>query len=96
MNAPLVDATSKPASQRWVEIRNAAGYRSNQALERACEFAPGTFWNWTNPGKAQRDPSLRSLRILSQRLGGISLDTLVEILMAWREELSQGSRHEGR
>lgn len=88
--------TTTPASQRWVEIRSAAGFTSDRALERTAGMTAGTIWTWTTPGKGGRDPNVRSLRVLKQLLG-VSLDELDAILTGWREELTRAdqAKHSG-
>lgn len=79
------------AQQRWIQIREAAGFVSDRAVERAANLTAGTLWTWTTPGRAQRDPNIRSLRNL-KRVLNITLDQLDEILVAWREELAEQER----
>lgn len=78
----------KRAALRWAKMRNAAGFNSDRALERAAGISAGTIWTWITPGKAGRDPNVRTLRILKQ-LMQVSLDELDQTLVAWREELSE-------
>lgn len=76
---------SIPASRRWVEIREAAGFSSDRALERAADMSSGTIWTWITSGRSQRDPNIRSLRILKGLLK-VSLDELDALLTALREK----------
>lgn len=80
-----------PASQRWVEMRNAAGITSDRALERAANLSAGTIWTWITPSNRQRDPNIRSMRTLKKLLK-VSLDQLDEILTAWRSELAEAEK----
>lgn len=80
-----------PAQQQWAEVRNAAGYTSDRALERAVNLSAGTIWTWITSSTRQRDPNIRSMRALKQVLG-ISLDRLDEILTAWRSEMAEAEK----
>lgn len=80
----------KTAALRWAKMRNAAGFNSDRALERAAGISAGTIWTWITPGKAGRDPNVRTLRIL-KHLMQVTLDDLDQTLVAWREELSEAA-----
>jgi len=73
-----------PGSERWVQIRSAAGFWSDSALERALGVCPKQIWRWVN---RNRDPHLSTL-LKMKRLLGVSLDVLAETIVSWRGEVA--------
>lgn len=72
-------------SERWIQIRNAAGYQSTASLERALDVAHGQIWSWVTRG---REPTLGLFRRLA-RLLGVSLDVLDETIVSWKREVAE-------
>jgi len=76
------------AQERWIQMRQAAGYRSDAALERAAGVSPKQIWRWVHMG---RDPELHALREL-KRLMGVSLDALDATIVAMRKEAARAKQ----
>jgi len=90
-----MDLYRAPTAQKWQRLRTAAGFKSDRAFERAGGFSAGTLWTWVTPGPQQRDPNVKSLRIVKELLG-VSLDELDGIFTSWRRELAELAKREAR